>query len=155
MLAACIVVLGGCAAFHRPPQFALERYEGATPFERLLAKVNREENLNRPCGGNRLCQQALPSRAEIQSALSFDCKAYTMAKAYALQDAGVAASRMRTAVFPFLGGRHMVLVVDERYVLDNFYQHVRPIEEYLALSPQLLPLPVVLMAEGQNASAGN
>jgi hypothetical protein len=53
---------------------------------------------------------------------------------------------MRTAVFPFLGGRHMVLVVDERYVLDNFYQQVRPIEEYLALSPQLMPLPPALMA---------
>jgi len=146
LLVAACVVLSGCTSFDRPAEFALERYEGATRLEQLLSKVNREENLNRPCGGNRLCQTRLPSRSEVQSALQFDCKAYTMAKAYALQDAGIHESRMRTAVFPFRGGRHMVLVVDERYVLDNFHSDVRRIEQYRNTALVRYPIPAALMA---------
>jgi hypothetical protein len=40
-------------------------------------------------------------------------------------------------------------VVDERYVLDNFYSEVRSPNEYERFHPVLATLPGVLMAEGR------
>jgi len=81
--------LSGCAVFDQPAHFTLADYPGATPLEHLLAKVNLEQNRAPACGGNSLCQLALPSREELASTNFFDCKAYIMGKAYALQDAGI------------------------------------------------------------------
>lgn len=78
-----------------------------------------------------------------------------MAKAYALQDAGVDESRMRIAELKLMERSHVVLVVDERYVLDNVYSAVRGLHEYerFHASERLATLPVTLMAEGRPGGA--
>jgi len=52
-----------------------------------------------------------------------------------------------------LNETHVALVVDERYVLDNFYDGVRRIEEYKRLHPSFAALPEVLMFAGRPGSA--
>jgi hypothetical protein len=155
ILALLGAALGGCAAFEQPAPFALERYPGATPHERLLEKVNFEANLRHPCAQIRRCQEALPSREELQASAFLDAKGYAMAKAYALQDAGVDESRMRIATFNLMGRSHVVLVVDERYVLDNAHGAVRALHEYqrFDVPERLASLPVTLMAEGRPGAA--
>lgn len=156
IVALSAAALAGCAAFDKPAEFALERYDGETPFQQLLSKVNLEQNFNRPCAQLTRCQEAMPSRGELRAATFLDCKGYTMAKAYALQDAGIDEARLRIAQFDLFGRSHAVLVIDERYVLDNFYDHVRGLDEYQRFAPQLAALPGTLMAEGRRdpASAG-
>jgi hypothetical protein len=136
-----LVVLSGCAVFDQPAHFALEDYPGATPLERLLAKVNLERNRAPACGGNSFCQSALPSREELAATDFFDCKAYVMSKAYALQDAGIDESRMRVAQLDLMEGPHVVLEVDQRYVLDNLDSSVRQLREYARFEPVLASLP--------------
>lgn len=138
--------LAGCASFDQPAVFALEDYPGATSFERTLWKTNLELNRLRACGANRLCQTSLPSREELAAAGALDCKGYAMGKAYALQDAGVNESRMQVALMQYMGTPHVVLVVDNRYVLDNMDSTVRPLAEYERFSPVLASLPADLMA---------
>ena len=138
--------LSGCAIFDQPAHFAVDDYPGATPLERLLAKVNLEQNRAPSCPGKPLCQLALPSREELAGTYLFDCKAYVMGKAYALQDAGIDESRMRVAQLDRIDGAHVVLVVDHRYVLDNLDSSVRQVREYARYEPVLTPLPRVLMA---------
>jgi len=150
---AAAALLCSCAAFERPADFALERYPGATEQERLLAKVNVETNRNRPCAQLTRCQRGLVSREELRSARFLDGIGYAMAKSYALQDAGVDESRLRIAQFNVLNETHVALVVDERYVLDNFYDGVRLIDEYQRLHPSFAALPEVLMVAGRPGSA--
>lgn len=138
--------LAGCAAFDRPAQFSLDDYPGSTPLERTLARVNLEQNRAHSCGAGALCQLSMPSREELAAANFYDCKAYVMSKAYALEDAGIDASRMRVALFRFATGSHVVLVVDERYVLDNIDGSVRQLREYSNFQPMLANLPPTLMA---------
>jgi predicted transglutaminase-like cysteine proteinase len=145
--------LSGCAAFDRQAEFPLERYPGATAHERLLEKVNLEANLHRPCAQIRRCQEALPSRAELQATAFLDAKGYAMAKAYALQDAGVDESRMRIATFNLMNRSHVVLVVDERHVLDNAQSRVRRLEDYARFRVARRDLPATLMAEGRPGAA--
>jgi hypothetical protein len=146
-------LLGGCAAFERPAEFALDRYPGATEHERLLAKVNIEANRNRPCAQLTRCQRSLASREELSKAAFLDGVGYAMAKSYALQDAGIDESRLRLAHFRVLAEPHVALVVDERYVLDNFYDGVRRLDEYQRLQPDFAALPEVLMMAGRPGSA--
>jgi predicted transglutaminase-like cysteine proteinase len=160
LLALSVAALGGCAssAFDRQAEFPLERYAGNTPFMQLLDKVNLEANQQRPCAQIRRCQETLPSRDELQHTAFLDAKGYSLAKAYALQDAGVDESRMRVAELTLMGRSHMVLVVDNQWVLDNAYTGVRRVDQYekfhvpeqLASAPAL---PVTLMAEGRPGSA--
>ncbi len=144
-----LAALSGCAAFDQPMQFALENYPGDTPLERTLAKANLEKNRNPGCGGTSLCQLTLPNREELAVANWFDCKAYVMSKAYALQDAGIDESRMRVAQFDLIDQSHVVLVVDEHYVLDNLDSSVRRLREYTHLEPVLASLPSTLMARNR------
>jgi hypothetical protein len=141
-----LAALSGCAFFDQPAHFATEDYPGATPLERLLAQVNLEHNLAPACGGNSRCQLRLPSREELSASNFFDCKAYVMSKAYALQDAGIDESRMRVARFDLMDASHVVLVVDQRYVLDNLDGSVRQLREYARFEPVLASLPRPLMA---------
>lgn len=145
--------LGGCAAFDRQAEFPLERYPGATPYLQLLEKVNLEANLHRPCAQIRRCQDAFPSRDELQATAFLDAKGYAMAKAYALQNAGIDESRMRVAQFKLMERSHVVLVVDERYVLDNVYNRVRTLRDYQRFHERPVALPETLMAEGRPGSA--
>lgn len=145
--------LFGCAAFERPAEFALDRYPGATEHEQLLAKVNIETNRNRPCDQLTRCQRELASREALRDARFYDGIGYAMAKSYALQDAGIDESRLRIAQFNVLNETHVALVVDERYVLDNFYDGVRRVEEYQRLHPSFAALPEVLMVAGRPGSA--
>jgi hypothetical protein len=147
--------LSGCAAFDRQAEFPLERYPGATTYVQLLEKVNLEANLHRPCAQIRRCQPLMPSRDELQSTAFLDAKGYAMAKAYALQDAGIDESRMRVADFKLMGRSHVVLVLDERYVLDNVYNSVRSLDQYqrFHVPERLAALPVTLMAEGRPGGA--
>jgi hypothetical protein len=153
MLVLAAALLGGCAAFERPADFALERYPGATEHERLLAKVNIEANRNRPCAQLTRCQRSLASRDELRKAAFLDGIGYAMAKSYALQDAGIDDSRLRIAQFTVLAQTHVALVVDERYVLDNFYDGVRRLEEYQRLHPSVAALPEALMVAGRPGGA--
>jgi hypothetical protein len=153
VFAAAMVVLAGCAAFQEPVRFPAERYTGETPLERTLSQVNIEANRAPGCALISPCQATLPSRDELARTRFLDCKGYAMAKAYALQDAGIEANRMRIAELELMGRRHVVLVVDERYVLDNLDDSVRRIEEYRRFQPVLAALPATLMA-GSAASAG-
>lgn len=146
-------LLCGCSAFQQPADFALDRYPGASEHEQLLAKVNIETNFNRPCAQLTRCQRALVSREELRGARFLDGIGYAMAKSYALQDAGIDESRLRIAQFNVLNQTHVALVVDERYVLDNFYDGVRRIEEYQRLHPSFAALPEVLMVAGRQGSA--
>jgi hypothetical protein len=146
-------LLAGCAAFERAAEFALERYPGDTEHERLLAKVNVEANRNRPCGQLTRCQRELVSREVLREARFFDGIGYAMAKSYALQDAGIDDSRLRIAQFNVLNETRVALVVDERYVLDNFYDGVRRVDEYLRLNPSFAALPEALMVAGRPGSA--
>ena len=146
-------ILGGCAAFDRQAEFAPERYAGDTTYLQLLDKVNLEANLQRPCAQIRRCQDALPSRDELQHAAFLDAKGYAMAKAYALQDAGVDESRLRIARVKIMEQTHFVLVVDERYVLDNVYNNVRRLDQYERLHPAIAAVPGTLMAQGRPGSA--
>ena len=43
----------------------------------------------------------------------------------------------------------VTLVVDERYVLDNFDGTVRRLDEYQWMHPQFAALPELLMAQGR------
>jgi hypothetical protein len=153
ILALVGAVLSGCAAFDRQAEFPLERYPGATPYLQLLEKVNLEANLHRPCALIRRCQDALPSRDELQATVFLDAKGYAMAKAYALQNAGIDESRMRVAHFKLLERSHVVLVVDERYVLDNVYNRVRTLRDYERFHERPRELPETLMAQGRPGSA--
>ena len=146
-------VLCGCAAFERPAEFALDRYPGDTQQERLLAKVNVEANRNRPCAQLTRCQRELASREVLREARFYDGISYAMAKSYALQDAGIDESRLRIAQFNVLNQTHIALVVDERYVLDNFDDAVRRIDEYRRLNPSFAALPEALMVAGRPGSA--
>jgi predicted transglutaminase-like cysteine proteinase len=146
-------LLGGCAAFDRPAEFALERYPGDSDHERLLAKVNVEVNRHRPCAQLTRCVRDLPSREVLREARLFDGISYAMAKSYALQDAGVDDGRLRIAQFSVLGETRVALVVDERYVLDNFDDGVRRVEEYRRLNPSFAALPERLMVAGRPGSA--
>lgn len=150
---AVLVMLSGCAAFDEPARFAPGEYSGVTPLERLLDMVNLEKNRARPCGMNERCQSGLPSRTEVATANFYDCKAYVMSKAYALQDAGIEASRMRVASLGLMGLRHAVLVVDNRYVLDNLDGSVRQLQEYTRFEPMLSDLPARLMVRDSAVSA--
>ena len=143
----------GCAAFQEPARFPAERYAGDTQLERMLSQVNMEANRAPACALISPCQASLPSREELARTHFLDCKGYAMAKAYALQDAGVDASRMRIAELELMGRGHVVLVVDERYVLDNLDDNVRRLTEYRRFQPVLAALPAPLMA-GSPASAG-
>lgn len=149
--------IGGCASsnFDRQAEFPLHRYAGDTPFMQLLDKVNLEANLHRPCAQITRCQDTLPSRDELHHTAFLDAKGYSLAKAYALQNAGIDESRMRVAAFPLMNRSHMVLVVDDRWVLDNAYMGVRRIEQYEKFHAyeRLASLPVTLMAEGRPGSA--
>ena len=136
----------GCANFEQPAHFAVDEYPGGTRLERVLAKINLEQNRFPSCGRDSICQSGLPTREEVTTAVRFDCKAYVMSKAYALQDAGIDASRMRVAQMDFARASHVVLVVDERYVLDNLDSTVRPISEFARFQPVLAELPANLMA---------
>lgn len=147
------IAISGCAAFQEPARFPAERYAGDTPLESTLSQVNVEANRAPACALISPCQASLPSRDELARTRFLDCKGYAMAKAYALQDAGIDASRMRAAELELMGRRHVVLVVDERYVLDNLNDSVRRIEEYRRFQPVLAALPAALMA-GAPASAG-
>jgi predicted transglutaminase-like cysteine proteinase len=155
LLLIAAAALSGCAAFDRQAEFPLERYPGATAYLQLLEKVNLEANLHRPCAQIRRCQEGLPSREELQRAAFFDAKGYAMAKAYALQDAGIDESRMRLADFKLMDRSHVVLVIDERYVLDNVYNAVRSLDQYqrFHVPERLASLPVTLMAEGRPGAA--
>lgn len=135
----------GCAAFDHPAQFALDEYPGRTSLERTIAKAHLEQNRARGCAANSVCQRSMPSREELAAESHFDCKAYVMSKAYALQDAGIDESRMRVARIDFAIGPHVVLVVDERYVLDNNDSNVRQWDEYALFAPVLARLPPILM----------
>ncbi len=148
-----VLAVAGCAAFQEPARFSAERYAGDTPLERTLSKVNVETNRVAACALVSPCQLDLPSREELARTRFLDCKGYAMAKAYALQDAGIDPSRMRVAGMELMGRQHLVLVVDERYVLDNLDDSVRRIEEYRRFQPTLAALPAPLMA-GAPASAG-
>jgi len=154
-LLACLsfMSLAACATFDRPADFALERYDGATPLEKMLSKVNLEENQARSCRLLSRCQPQLPGREEVEQAAFLDDQGKAMAKAYALQDAGVNAARMRLAGFDLPHGSHVVLVVDDRYVLDNFYDSVRPIADYQRFRPRFVAVPATLMAEGRRSPA--
>jgi predicted transglutaminase-like cysteine proteinase len=147
------LMLWGCAAFEQPAEFARDRYPGDTDHERLLAKVNVEVNRHRPCGHLTRCVRDLPSREVLREAPFFDGNSYAMAKSYALQDAGVDDSRLRIAQFSVLNETRVALVVDERYVLDNFEDGVRRIEEYRRLNPSFAALPERLMVAGRPGSA--
>lgn len=149
ILLAGAAALCGCAAFERPADFPLERYAGRSAHEQLLAKVNVETNLMRPCAQLTRCQRSAPSRSELRAAAFLDGTGYAMAKAYALQDEGIDESRMRVARYYVLGRWHVALVVDERYVLDNFYSEVRSPHQYDRFHPLLAALPGTLMAEGR------
>lgn len=148
-LAIATAALTGCAAFQQPADFPLTAYPGATAEEKLLAKVNIETNRARPCDQLTRCQRAIPTREEVETANFLDSKGYTMAKAYALQDAGIDESRMRAAEFRNMGRPHMVLVVDNRWVLDNFYDNPRHVSEYSRLRPVQESVPPTLMANAR------
>jgi hypothetical protein len=147
------LMLWGCAAFEQPADFALERYPGDSDYERLLAKVNAEVNRNRPCAQLTRCQRSLPTREALSKARLYDGTSYAFAKSYALQDAGIDDARLRIARFTVLNEPHVALVVDERYVLDNFYDGVRRIDEYRRLHPSFAALPDRLMMAGRPGSA--
>jgi hypothetical protein len=149
ILALAVAALGGCAAFEQPAEFPLERYPGATRHEQLLAKVNIEANLGRPCALLRRCQEGMPSRVDLITAPFLDGLGYALAKSYALQDAGIDERRMRIAHFNVLGTSRVALVVDERYVLDNMDSNVRRLDQYGRMIPQYAALPEVLMAQGR------
>jgi hypothetical protein len=70
-----------------------------------------------------------------------------MSKAYALQDAGLEPARRRVAEVDLLGRPHVVLVVDERYVLDNLSSDLWPLAECRRFQPMLAALPAALMAQ--------
>lgn len=150
-------LLSGCAtsAFQEQAEFPLSRYAGATEFEQLLDKVNLEANRHRPCLQIRSCQDGLPSRDDLQRSAILDAKGFAMAKAYALQDAGIDESRMRVASFPLMNRSHTVLVVDERYVLDYYYANVQGIDEYnkFRVRDNLAALPETLMLAGRPGGA--
>ena len=150
---ACAALLAGCAAFDQPASFPVERYAGGTLLERVLSRVNLEANRAPACALISPCQASLPSREELARTHFLDCKGYAMAKAYALEDAGIDASRMRIAELDVMGRPHVVLVVDERYVLDSFDDNVRRLADYRRFELVLAALPAVLMA-GSPASAG-
>jgi predicted transglutaminase-like cysteine proteinase len=141
-----IAFLCGCAAFEENAGFPEEQYFGDTPFERLLSKVNKEANYARPCRLLSRCQADLPAREELARTVFVDSKGYVMKKAYALQDAGVDESRMRVATFELFRFLHYVLVVDGRYVLDNFHSPVRELGDYERFNPVVQPIPHSLMA---------
>jgi predicted transglutaminase-like cysteine proteinase len=147
------LMLCGCAAFQQPAGFALGRYPGNDDHERLLAKVNAEVNRHRPCAQLTRCVRELPSREVLKEARFFDGNSYAMAKSYALQDAGIDDARLRIAQFSVLNETRVALVVDERYVLDNFDDGVRRIEEYGRLNPSFAALPERLMVAGRPGSA--
>ncbi len=153
LILACVALLAGCAAFEQPASFPVDRYAGDTLLERVLSRANVEANRAPACALISPCQASLPSREELARAHFLDCKGYAMAKAYALQDAGIEASRMRIAELDLMGRPHVVLVVDERYVLDNLDDNVRRLADYRRFEPVLAALPAVLMA-GSPASAG-
>lgn len=149
----CAALLTGCAAFEQPASFPIERYAGEILMERVLSRVNLEANRAPACALISPCQASLPSREELARTHFLDCKGYAMAKAYALQDAGIDASRMRIAALDLMGRPHVVLVVDERYVLDSLDDNLRRLADYRRFEPVLAALPAVLMA-GSPASAG-
>jgi predicted transglutaminase-like cysteine proteinase len=148
-----LLMLCGCTAFERPVDFALERYPGDGDHERLLAKVNADVNRHRPCAQLTRCVRELPSREALREAPLYDGISYAMAKSYALQDAGVDDARMRIAEYQVLGQTRVALVVDERYVLDNFDAGVRRIDEYQRMNPSFAALPEALMIAGRPGSA--
>lgn len=153
LVLASAVFVAGCAAFQEPARFPVDGYAGETLLERVLSRVNVEANRSPACALISPCQAGLPSREELARTHFLDCKGYAMAKAYALEDAGIDASRMRIAELDLMGRTHVVLVVDERYVLDNFDDNVRRLAEYRRFQPVLAALPATLMA-GSPPSAG-
>lgn len=138
-------LLSACATFERPAAFAPEAYPGATPFEKTLNQVNIEANRAEPCPLD-TCQSGLPSRAELARAGFIDCKGYVMRKAYALEDAGIGSDRLKVATFQTMGKTHAVLVVDNRYVLDNLDGTIREYSEYVRFEPLLAAIPGNLVA---------
>jgi hypothetical protein len=60
---------------------------------------------------------------------------------------------MRVAQFKLMDRTHVVLVVDERYVLDNVYSSVQSVERYERFDVTRKDLPETLMAEGRPGSA--
>lgn len=143
---ALTALLSGCAAFQENAGFPEEDYFGDTPLERLLSKINKEANYERPCRLLSRCQADLPTREELARTAFLDSKGYVMKKAYALQDAGVDEARMRVATFELFRFLHYVLVVDGRYVLDNFHSPVRELGDYVDFNPVVQAIPHVLMA---------
>jgi len=53
---------------------------------------------------------------------------------------------MRVAQLDLMDGPHVVLEVDQRYVLDNLDSSVRQVREYVRFDPVLASLPWTLMA---------
>src|SRR3990172_381623 len=146
LLAVCIAAfLPACVSFEQPAAFAPDAYPGATSFDKTLNQVNIEANQARPCPLN-TCQSGLPSRAELARADFIDCKGYVMRKVYALQDRGVGEERLKVATFELMDKTHAVLVVDNRYVLDNLDGSIRDYAEYARFSPALHELPARLVA---------
>ena len=148
-------LLPACATFEQPARFSLDAYPGATSFEKTMNMVNIEANQARPCPLN-TCQSALPTRAELAAANFIDCKGYVMRKVYALQDLGIGADRLRVATFELMDRTHAVLVVDNRYVLDNLDGNIRAYGEYAKYGPVLAAIPGNLMARSapQQAAGG-
>lgn len=153
LVLASAVFVAGCAAFQEPARFPVDRYAGETLLERVLSRVNVEANRSPACALISPCQAGLPSREELARTHFLDCKGYAMAKAYALEDAGIDASRMRIAELDLMGRTHVVLVVDERYVLDNVYNRVRTLRDYERFHERPRELPETLMAQGRAGSA--
>lgn len=145
-------LLSACATFERPADFAPEAYPGATPFEQTLNRVNLEANRAEPCPLD-TCQSGLPSRAELARAGFIDCKGYVMRKVYALEDAGIGLDRLKVATFEMMGKTHVVLVVDNRYVLDNLDGTIREYSEYVRFEPLLAAIPGNLVAGGEPRKA--
>lgn len=143
---ALTALLSGCAAFQENAGFPEEQYFGDTPFERRLSKVNKEANYALACRLLSRCQAELPTREELSRAAFLDSKGYVMKKAYALQDAGVDASRMSVATFELFRFLHYVLVVDGRYVLDSFHSPLRELGDYERFNPVIQAIPHALMA---------
>jgi predicted transglutaminase-like cysteine proteinase len=59
-----------------------------------------------------------------------DCEDYVLTKARKLEALGWSAARMSMAIFPYAGGTHAVLLIDDTYVLDNLSPWVGRWKDY-------------------------
>ena len=77
-----------------------------------------------------------------------------MHKVYALQDAGINEGRLKVAIFEMMGKPHAVLVVDNRYVLDNLDSNIRSYSDYARFEPMLAAIPANLVARPAHRGSG-